>query len=313
VLVEATSDEAALAPSLRYAYFREDPERNRVHVRFTDYWNPCVADAQLQNQLRTDPAPASQAAAYRALLPRRAWTADVYLHLDTWPTTVQRGVELEVRSIDEVGGPVDQNALTCLLRRCPYEAECDACLPTTGAIAGFSRATDHLPAAYFEDDSDEVRVQQYASSGVVRLDVWNPVTLLAPSAVGSDDSGLGFAPTAQLSGTADLTLREVGQAADAGRVQIQFNVAACEPMQAAFTPEIASFVEADLNGYGPPACGVVEPRAAPYGLALLGLALFRRRRSATGSRPSSAHGVTGAVAQPVCSTGSTSSSPTAKI
>lgn len=310
LVTESESDKSALEPSLRYAYFREDPEHSRIHIRFTDYWNPCIADAQLQNQLRNASGANEQADAYRSLMPRRAWTADLYLQVAQWPRRSRTDLEIGVipQVVDDgSGGTAETYGITCLMRQCPYETLCDRCLPEeVGATAGLSRTTDYLTPAYFRDSFSAERQQQYATSGKVTIDVWNPAVPLDLLEDTGEEGALDA--TAQISGSATFSLREVGQAADVGKVKLDFTASVCEPMQASFTRDLADFRQRDLNPYGPPACGT-SPGAALW-LGALGLAVLRRRTRASGSRPSSPTAA-GAVAQPRCPAGSTSSKDTA--
>jgi len=310
LVTDAQSDLASLEPSFRYAYYREDPVNNRIHLRFTDYWNPCLADAQLQNQLRSAASRQEQADAWAALMPRRAWSADVYLTVPAWPERSQTDLELDVVPQEEPGegGDVVTNyGLVCLLRLCPYEEQCDRCLPPEpGAVAGLSRTLDHLSADYFETSVSPDRVQQYASSGQVRIGVWNPA--VRASLLG-DTGEAGIDPSGTISGQANLDLREFGQSSDAGTARIDFTAQVCEAMQATWTPDLADFQRRDLNTYGPPACRVGPAGvAAVYGLGVLAL-VRRRRRASSGSSPATAG--SGAVAQPVAGP-SPSSSSTAK-
>lgn len=288
LVTDGTTETAGLLPSFRYAYYREDPARNRVHIRFTDYWNPCIADAQLQSQLRavrnpdgTDRTAADRADSYADLVPKRTWSADVYLQVVQWPNQSRGGIEFPITT------PTDGNYdLPCLLYDCPYETACDTCLPTQqGAVVAVTRTTDHLPVAYFEDDPivDE-QVQQFATDGSVSVSVWLP-SLFARDLT---DPSTPIDETAQISGTLDVVLREATQVTDNGTMQVDFTATVCPEMQAAFMTERLSFDAADVTTYGPSAtCQVAGPRAlGAFGLVGGMAALLLRRRRTKPATPS---------------------------
>ncbi|MEM6930271.1 MAG: hypothetical protein AAF602_25245, partial [Myxococcota bacterium] len=242
-------------------------------------------------------APTDQAEAYQSVLPRRNWTADVYLTLDTWPESNQTDLSFDVIPQQSPDGATTNFGVVCLLRQCPYETQCDRCLPEgPGAVAGFSRTTSPLEAEYFENSFAENRVQQFASSGTVELRRWR----LATPTGSPEDSGFDadLDPDAFVRGTARFSLREVGQDTDAGEVELDFAAFVCEPMQAAFTSDIAEFDRRDLNPYGPSACQVGG--TVPYAawVAGLGWLLARRRKRTRSGTSDSAEAESGATAQP---------------
>ncbi len=294
VITEVESGDGSLEPTLRYAYFREDPSNQRIHVRFADYWNPCVADAQLQNQVLRNPAPADQAEAYRRTMPRRTWSADLYLNVARWPDEPQRDLSFDVVPQQANGTP--NYSLVCLLRQCPYETPCDRCLPAgDGAVLGLSRTTRYLDAEYFENNFSDARVQQYASSGTVDISEWRPA---APTSLLEDTGGGTVDPSAFIRGTARLAMREVGQERDASTLSLEFTAPLCEPMQGTFTDDLAGFEQGDLDAYGPPATSCHSAGGAS-GLAawLALLALLRRTRARRGNHVATASEA-GALEQP---------------
>ena len=312
LVTEAQTDPSGLAPSFRYAYFREDPARNRIHLRFTDYWDPCITDAQLQNQLRNAGSPARQVEAYQSLLPRRTWVADLYLQLDQWPPSSKEDLTFDVLAQATAEGEPNWG-FPCLLRQCPFDARCDTCLPTEpGAVMGLTRATDWPEVTWFSMGESATRTQLYAPEGRITIDVWNPAASLDLI----EDTGEGgtIDDSSQISGSADLSLWEATRGTPVGSATIEFTATVCEPMQASFTRDLASFEQTDLNQYGPPACSAVSSTRTGYGplaLALL-LALRRRRRSAANSSNPNPPERTGTIVQPPAGRQSVSSKPTAK-
>ncbi|MEN0067712.1 MAG: MYXO-CTERM sorting domain-containing protein [Myxococcota bacterium] len=292
VVDEAISDEAFFNPSFRYAYFREDPLRNRIHLRFTNYWNPCITDAQVQNQLRNDETPAQQAESWASLMPRDLWSADVYLQVPQWPAGSQTDLSFPVipdREASETGEEVVNYGLLCLLRQCPFEEQCDTCLPSEpGAEVGFTRTTNHLETEYFDTAGSVNLVQRHAVAGSVEISVWNPAAPTGRLDTGSAETTIN--PLGEIGGVANLILRNVGADTDAGTIQFQFAAPICEPLQATYTPSLASFDLDDLENYPPPGCNTAPTGAAYAAAGVFGLLLLRRRRhsATTGHQASNA-------------------------